>query len=139
MKFLYRNCYGLIHRPFITTTLKYKRKHINIISLVDTGADYCTFERDVGLSLGIDITSGDLDYMKGVGNKLYPIYYHNLTLVIAGYTIKTEVFFSNDFGIPPYPVLGHVGFFDHFKVLFNTSESYFFLKHIKPSKRKKNN
>ena len=117
-------------RPFVEVSLKYRNRRRRILALADTGADYCTFPREVGDALGIDVLSGRLDVMTGIGNVNYETYLHSITLSIGGIEYRTDVAFSKDPDIPPSSVLGHIGFFNHFKVLFNSYEEYLFIKHI---------
>ena len=118
-------------RPFIKVILQYKRKKTTIYALADTGADCTVFERDIGKSLGINITSGRRDTMIGIGNESCPVYFHRITLIIGKYKIKTDVAFSNTSRMPFFPILGHVGFFEHFKVLFNCAQNYIDVKPFK--------
>lgn len=45
-------------KPLIPIRLYYKENFIDIYALIDSGADDCLFNAQVGEKLGIDITSG---------------------------------------------------------------------------------
>ena len=117
-------------RPFVEISLKYRNRKRSFLALADTGADYCTLPREVGETLGIDVLSGKLSKMTGIGNMEYVTFMHTVTLLIGEVEYKSAVTFSKNKDIPPFPILGHIGFFDHFKVLFNSREEYLFLKPV---------
>lgn len=111
-------------RPTLRITLQYRRNRKIINALADTGADGCVFESEIGESLGIDITSGRKGSMRGIGNVEYPIYFHRITLFVGNFRLRAEVAFTDTPGRPSIPILGHNGFFEHFKVTLNFSQQY---------------
>ena len=54
-----------------------------------------------------------------------------MTLTINDFTVETNIAFSNEDDKPIFPVLGHIGFFEHFKVLFDYPRKF---GDVKPSK-----
>ena len=47
-------------QPGITVPIKLhaNNRFVSLVAKVDTGADYCLFERDLGERLGLDVESG---------------------------------------------------------------------------------
>jgi hypothetical protein len=95
-----------------------------ILALVDSGSPYCLFRADVAASIGIrDITTGQAHQIgsvkKGVKDTCY---FHKLTLFIElDWKIDVVAGFSPNLSVGA--LLGRFGFFDHFYVTFDHSQS----------------
>jgi len=59
MKFKYKKYAPGILRPVIPIEIIYKNRSIPYEVLVDSGADFCIFDAQIGEILEIDITSGE--------------------------------------------------------------------------------
>ena len=68
MKFPYAK-YGKVLRPVIPVKLRNNGKEIEYHVLVDSGADMCLFDAEIGEAIGIDIKKGILKTVFGVGGK----------------------------------------------------------------------
>lgn len=82
---------------------------------VDTGAQYCAFERSYGERLGIEIERGialDLETARGEQFRLYG---HYVTIEVLDYEYDCMVYFAQDDGLRRN-VLGRIGWLDHFRV-----------------------
>lgn len=88
--------------------------------LIDSGADFCIFDAEIGEYLGLNIKSGIEIQFGGIqslgGAKAY---IHKINLEVGGYKFKTDVGFSYDISKNGYGILGQKGFFDLFSIKFD--------------------
>ncbi len=73
MKFRYKR-YGSVPRPVVPIILKNGDQKIGYHVLVDSGADICFFDEEIGKAIGIEMKTGKLREVFGVGGKT-SIYY----------------------------------------------------------------
>ena len=128
MKFLYkkfplseRNSYfgSSLLKPIINVKIKFETRELRYDVLIDSGADFCIFDAEIGEYLGIDIQSGIKVGFGGIQeSKRAVAYLHNVILIIGGYEYKTTVGFSYDIARNGYGILGQKGFFELFTVIF---------------------
>jgi|SRR3989338_2928036 len=121
-----------ILRPIIPIEIGYEGQPIKYAALVDSGADFCIFDAEIGELLGIDVRSGRKEKFGGIqsagaGNA----YLHSVVLNIGGWLYKTKVSFSYDMAPHGHGILGQKGFFDIFKVKFDLSKESIELTEIK--------
>ncbi len=69
MKFNYKKYSNLILRPVIPIKLKNKDLEIGYEVLVDSGADLCIFDAEIGEEIGINIKKGKPHEVFGIGGK----------------------------------------------------------------------
>jgi len=129
MKFRYAR-YGSILRPVIPIKVKNGDNEIGYHVLVDSGADLCLFDEEIGQTLGIDVRSGRAQEVFGVGGKTSAYYLHRVQVEIGGHEYDIEAgFMQNVAGhIMPYGIVGQKGFFDIFIVKFNLMKEEIELK-----------
>ena len=129
MKFKYKK-YGSISRPVIEAILKNGDNSIRYEILVDSGADICLFDQSVGEAIGIDIKSGKMREVFGVGGKVSLYYLHPVTIEVGGWKFKIEAGFMPDVAgrIIPYGLVGQKGFFENFIVKFDLKKEEIKLK-----------
>ncbi|MDO8624192.1 MAG: hypothetical protein Q7R54_02440 [bacterium] len=120
MKFRYAR-YGQTLRPVIPIKLKHKDREIGYQVLVDSGADLCLFDAEIGETVGIDVNSGTPKEVFGVGGKASLYYLHKVTIEVGGWPYIIDAgFMPNVAGRRmPYGVVGQKGFFDAFIVKFD--------------------
>ena len=58
-----------ILKPIIPIKIKFKENSIKYNALIDSGADFCIFDAEVGEYLGIDIKSGKKEIVGGIVGK----------------------------------------------------------------------
>ena len=129
MKFKYKK-YGSISRPVIEAILKNGDNSIRYEILVDSGADICLFDQSVGEAIGIDIKSGKMREVFGVGGKVSLYYFHAVTIEVGGWKFKLEAGFMPDVAgrIIPYGLVGQKGFFENFIIKFDLKKEEIELK-----------
>ena len=120
MKFNYKT-YGSISRPVIEIILKNGENSIRYEVLVDSGADLCIFDAEIGEALGIDVQKGQKKEVFGVGGKTSIFFLHKVDIEVGGWVYKIEAGFMPDVAgrVMPYGLVGQKGFFENFIVKFD--------------------
>ena len=131
MKFKYKKYGPGILRPVIPIEIKYKHLTVPYEVLVDSGADFCIFDAQIGKILDIDIEDGEKFDVRGITGKSEPYYVHPVTINIGGWDYSIKAGFMPNIGPFSYGVVGQKGFFDIFKVKFDFSKESVELTEIK--------
>jgi hypothetical protein len=120
MKFPYKKYSTQILRPVIPITLKNGSESIRYEVLVDSGADICLFDAEIGELLGLEVLTGEKSTVGGVAGQTSEFYIHPIELEIGGLSFFIKAGFLPDVtqGFR-YGVVGQQGFFDHFVVSFD--------------------
>jgi hypothetical protein len=120
MKFSYKKYNGIL-RPVIPIKLKNKGQEIGYQVFVDSGADFSLFNAEIGEAVGIDIKSGKLKTIFGVGGKTSLYYLHKVIIEIGNKEYEIEAGFMLDVAgkVMPYGLVGQRGFFENFIVKFD--------------------
>ncbi len=120
MKFNYKR-YGSVVRPVIPVELEHAGKSIGYEVLVDSGADLCIFDAEIGEAIGLDIAKGKRKQVFGVGGKASLYYLHTISMKVGGWPFEIEAgFMPNVAGkIMQYGLVGQKGFFNSFVVKFD--------------------
>ena len=120
MKFGYTR-YGSVLRPVIPITLRHGDAEVGYHVLVDSGADMCLFDEEIGAALGLPIRRGTMKTVFGVGGKSSVYYVHRVEVGVGGKFQEIEAgFMPNVAGnVMPYGLVGQAGFFDRFIVSFD--------------------
>lgn len=98
--------------------------------LVDSGADYCIFDRDIAEFLGINFKKGIVNETAGIGGSTNIYYFDNIWVNISGYNVKvTAGFIDGRLANGKIAgVLGRQGFFEYFKVCIDEKSKEIELK-----------
>lgn len=121
MKFQYRQIETGVFRPVIPIKLFYKANKISFWALVDSGADFCLFNRNIAEELGIQFEQGDKLEAFGVIGKGVAAHFHEIELKVGTYSYKTKAVFAENLSEIRYGLVGQIGFFDEFIVKFDRS------------------
>jgi len=112
-----------IIRPIVPITIVDPvddKKFINYNALIDSGADFCIFDAEIGEYLEIDIRSGKREVFGGVqemdGSEAF---LHKIAIKVGGHKYETIVAFSYEISKSGYGILGQKGFFNMFAVKFD--------------------
>ncbi|OGI77089.1 hypothetical protein A3C57_02710 [Candidatus Nomurabacteria bacterium RIFCSPHIGHO2_02_FULL_33_12] len=121
MKFKYKRYNNKTLRPVIPIKLKNDNQEIGYEVLVDSGADMCLFDAEIGEAIGIDIKKGLMREVFGVGGKASFYYLHKIKIEVSGWEYQIEAgFMPNVSGrIMQYGLVGQNGFFDNFIIKFD--------------------
>ena len=119
MKFRYKK-FGQFLRPVIPIRIKNKDRSVDYEVLVDSGADLCIFDAEIGELIDIDIVTGRRELVGGIAGQTAEYFIHSVEIEVGGWPYKIEAGFlprvAGDFN---YGVVGQRGFFDIFVVKFD--------------------
>jgi hypothetical protein len=91
-------------------------------AIIDSGSPICLFHASMATAHGMKLADGEVGTLCGVvGGASGQVYYHNVKLCVGADIIKIRAGFSD--AIPVAGLLGRHGFFEHFSVLFDPSET----------------
>jgi hypothetical protein len=127
---------GYTEVPEVTVSLSYRGNQETVRALVDSGADECVFHSSVADSLNIDLESGVPRQYHPIGSPPFTGYVHRVGLQLKGFNerIMVEVGFSESCN---QSLLGQIGFFDHYEIIFRGYEKRLEIK-SPPSRRRGN-
>lgn len=107
-------------RPIIPLEVIYNNRSLGYAALIDSGADFCIFDAEIGEYLGIDIRSGKREVFGGIQDRDgAEAFLHEVIISVGGWPYKMTVGFSYDIASHGFGVLGQKGFFDIFTVMFD--------------------
>lgn len=115
-------------RPVIPIQVIKGEKRVKHLALIDSGSDVCIFHADIGEIIGITIESGRLLHFRGITGEQLTAYFHNIKIEVGGYEFDCYAGFSRNLSNMPYGILGQLGFFSLFNVLFDYSKERVELK-----------
>ncbi|MBI4435501.1 hypothetical protein HY630_02420 [Candidatus Uhrbacteria bacterium] len=118
MIFRYKRVQGVL-RPVIPIKIHYRNRSVIYEVLVDSGADVCMFDSEIGDTLGIPFFNGRSGEVVGVTGVVKPYYIHPVTITVGNQSFDTEAGFLSNVSRFGYGVVGQRGFFEHFVVSFD--------------------
>src|SRR3989338_7274928 len=119
MKFKYKKFAPGILRPVIPVEIIYKDRAVPLEVLVDSGADICIFDAQIGEILGIDIANGEKQAVCGITGEVEYYYIHPVAIKVGGWSHEILAGFLPNIARMGYGVVGQKGFFDMFIVKFD--------------------
>lgn len=131
MKFRYKKYGPNILRPVIPIEIIYKEKSVPYEVLIDSGADFCIFDAQIGEILGIPVEEGEKFEVAGITGEKEPIYFHDVKIKVGGWDYNIKTAFLRKVGPYGYGVVGQRGFFDNLIVKFDLIKEEIELKPIK--------
>lgn len=109
-----------ILKPIIPIKISVDKDDIEYAALIDSGADFCIFDAEIGEYLELNIKGGSRIEFGGIQDRGgAEAFLHELSLNIGGWNYKTIVGFSYDIAKQGFGILGQKGFFDIFVVKFD--------------------
>ena len=93
MKFDYKLYGSNTLRPVIPVKLKNGDASIGYEVLVDSGADLCIFNAEIGEAIGIKIKDGKPKEVFGVGGKTSIYFLHDVEIEVGGWSYKIKAGF----------------------------------------------
>lgn len=125
---------GTMYSPRVSTALEFNNSRSNFMfpSVVDSGADYCTFPAVFGERLGINIQNGIKMATAGLGGG-DDLYFHNIKVLVVienqAWSFDCFAGFSRSMDNLGLGLLGRHGFFELFEeVIFEQKNRVFKLK-----------
>ena len=117
---------GEAYRPIVSLTLFYGTKKLNVLGLVDTGADECLFPGEFARLLGHDLTKGKPRTFAGIGGAITG-YLHQTDVKLGPYKFRVNIYYSDDWNKWGFGLLGQNGFLTRFDAFFSRKEKEFLL------------
>lgn len=112
-----------IARPLVPVVLSYGGKTVEVLALVDSGADAALFHASLAREIGIALEAGTKQTFYGISpDKGIEVYLHKIRLQLKGASdnIEMEVGFTESKGVGA--LVGQSGFFDHYQITFEKSK-----------------
>ncbi|OPY31274.1 MAG: Retroviral aspartyl protease [Methanomassiliicoccales archaeon PtaU1.Bin124] len=126
-------------RPMIPVTLSNNGEAFEIIGLLDSGADFTAFTKEIAETLNMDL-SGPREKAIGVGGEIETVRSKVTISIGKGHehysmTVPVKVLLIENSTTPP--LLGREGFFDEFRITFEERNKKVYLKKFDKSNRKR--
>ncbi|TSC83595.1 MAG: Uncharacterized protein G01um101413_973 [Parcubacteria group bacterium Gr01-1014_13] len=131
MKFKYKKYGPGILRPVIPIEITYKDRSVPYEVLVDSGADFCIFDAEIGELLGIDVRNGEPQRVGGITGVIETYYVHPITIKVGSRPYSVGAGFLPNIARLGYGVVGQKGIFDIFVVKFDLLKEEIELKERK--------
>jgi hypothetical protein len=119
-------------KPIIPIKISAGTSTLRYMALIDSGADFCIFDAEIGEALGLNVRSGLKENFGGIqerGSSL--VFIHNVIINVGGWDHTIKAGFSYDIAKWGYGILGQKGFFDIFIVVFDLLKEEIELKERK--------
>ena len=120
------------YAPAIPITLSGPKEVIDVVGVLDSGADFSAMPQDMAEVLGLDLT-GKREPIGGIGGERDAVKSHVMLRVEnrhETYAFRMSVFVVDGLE-DDFPVLiGRVDFFDKFKIAFNEKKKTISLKRV---------
>jgi len=115
---------GKFKRPVIPLTLKNGKKTINYLALVDSGADFNVFHKEIAELLNVNLKNLPETEFSGIKKDANATAkYTAIEIGVNGYFFNAPVLFSDAISASGYGIVGQQGFFDKFKIRFDYKKS----------------
>ncbi len=116
--------------PYIPLTIKGQDERMDMMFLLDSGADYTVIPIELAELLGVDL-SGDKEQTSGVGGVIYT---RKSSMMVEiknahekyNFKIPIHIILKRNSNVPP--LLGRETFFDKFQITFNQKDRKIILK-----------
>ena len=115
-------------RPVIPIQLIRGEKKVRYLAIIDSGADLYIFHAEIGELLDLTVEAGKLLQFSGISNQQLTAYFHDIKIEVGGYEFDCYAGFSKGLGNLPYGLLGQLGFFNLFDILFDYNKERIELK-----------
>ncbi len=99
---------------------------VDLLAKLDTGADYCTFSREYGELLGLEIEEGLPRIVEAYSGNTFATFGHGLSLSALGFHFDIMVYFTQDYN--RRNVLGRYGWLNQMMVCVNDQAGEVYLK-----------
>lgn len=96
-------------------------------AIIDSGATRCMFHADFDRHLSIDLAKCPTMVSQGIDGPTM-VYHHDITLYIPGGPVQITAGFKEK--LPVAGLLGMMGFFNHFRMVFDSAGQFCELERI---------
>ena len=117
---------GEILKPIIPVTIIGPKRNLNVIMLLDSGADLSLFPYSVGESMGLHLDIENRSEVQGIGEGSVPYILSKVKLKIGEFEISARVGWALIEEVPL--ILGRLDIFQKFSIEFREFENKIILK-----------
>ena len=121
------NTLNLVYLPLLNITLKSNGSEFTALCLIDSGAEYCVLDAEIGEAMGLVVQEGRPISLSGVQDPRFTAYLHDIEYMLEGKRYPATVAFSYNTRMG-HGILGRHDFFDYFKVCFDHRNGKFKLE-----------
>lgn len=108
----------------LKTTLSHQDNQVDVLAMIDSGADISVFHLDYAILLGINPKDCESVQVEGVGGVAYPCYKTTVDLTPQGLApVTIPALFIESPGVNA--LLGQEGFFDRHIITFDRADDSF--------------
>lgn len=97
--------------------VEFKKRHINTLALVDSGASISLFKPEIATQLGIEVEKGKEILLEGISGKI-SIYLHQVLLQVGKIRFVATIGFSEEY-TASFNLIGRKDFFHQFSITFD--------------------
>jgi hypothetical protein len=120
---------SFVRLPFLRVKLAYGHNLVDVVGLIDTGAEDSLFDAEIADALGIDIkaTNIEKEYF-GIAGQSIVGYVHSVQMQVQGFSEWIDIeagFFDTEL---PYPLIGESGFLDNYQLTLMRYKGRFEIK-----------
>jgi len=115
LEFPQRYPYESSHGISVPIRLRLGAKDVGLLAKIDTGAEYCIFEKAYGVQLGLVIESGEAKQFGTASGGSFRAFGHQMTMEVLGCSFDGIVYFAEDVGFSRN-VLGRNGWLNKCRV-----------------------
>ena len=117
---------GEIARPEVPIRITGPKGFVEVSGLLDTGADHVFLPVSLADLLGIEIGAAEAESAEGAGGHELKLWSGEVEIEIAGdgqsYSWRVQVGYIETAGDPAAAYLGHSGFLEYFRAIFDGQE-----------------
>jgi len=109
-----------VYTPSIPVTLVNGDEAIDVVALIDSGADHCIIPKGLAELLNLDL-SGPIEETRGIGGSVKAVQTYMNVIVKNSherYQLRVPVYVLMQENADIPPILGREGFFDEFEIRF---------------------
>jgi predicted aspartyl protease len=123
---IYGKKIGEAYRPIVTLTLLHDSRSLDVLALIDTGADECLFPGEFATILGHNLTKGKPRTFAGIGGAI-TAYLHQTDIKLGFHKLRVNIYYSDDWNKWGFGLLGQNSFLTRFDAFFSRQNKEFSL------------
>ena len=112
----------VIYKPSIPVSLVFRKTHVvtsRIYALIDTGADVCFCNKNIGVFLRVNFVNKPVEYFKAANDQKFPAQKEQIRVYLGNTQVDCPFYFTDALPRTTPIILGEKGFLNRFKVTFD--------------------
>lgn len=119
-------------RPYVPFELRGPTGSVQLVGLLDSGADICLFDGEIAQAIGLELEQGIRQSSRGIEGSKLTTWLHPVRVRLDGSPSEIPCTVGFVPGFTGTPILGQEGFFDAFKVTFERKRDLVELTPVSP-------